>query len=49
MMEWKLQLQTVNKEGSTFDDYVMKLKTLADNIGAIGEPVSCRDLNVCDF
>lgn len=29
VMELKLQLQTVKKEGLTIDDYVLKMKTLA--------------------
>lgn len=44
VMELKFQLQTVMREDLFVDDYVMKLKTLADNLGAIGDTVSCKDL-----
>lgn len=44
VMELKLQLQTVKKDSSKVDDYVMKLKNLDNNLGAIKEPISYKDL-----
>lgn len=43
-MQLRLQLQTIKKGGLSMMDYTLKVKTLADQLAAIQEHVSDRDL-----
>lgn len=46
-MDLKLQLQTLRKEDSTIDDYLLRIKNIADHLNAICEFVYERDLIFC--
>lgn len=43
-MELKLQLQTLKKENMLVDDFIMCLKSLANNLSTICECVQQKDL-----
>ena len=42
-MQLKLELQTTKKGSMLMIDYIMKIKGAADNLAAIGEPISEQD------
>ena len=42
-MQLRLEFQTTRKGSLTMMEYILKLKSLADNLAAIGEPVTDRD------
>lgn len=42
IMQLRLQIQTSKKGGSSME-YLLKVKSIADNLAAIGEPVSEQD------
>ncbi|RVW59875.1 Retrovirus-related Pol polyprotein from transposon RE1 [Vitis vinifera] len=43
VMQLRLEFQTTRKGSLTMMEYILKLKSLADNLAAIGEPVTDRD------
>ena len=43
IMQLRLQIQTSKKGGSSMMEYLLKVKSIADNLAAIGEPVSEQD------
>ena len=43
VMQLQLEFQTMKKGSLSMVDYILKLKNLADNLAAIGEPVSRKD------
>ena len=42
-MQLRLEFQTTRKGSLTMMEYILKLKSLEDNLAAIGEPVTDRD------
>lgn len=44
MIELKLQLLTIKKDNQTFDEFIMKIKTIVDSLIAIGELVQLNNL-----
>ena len=42
-MQLRLEFQTTRKGSLTMMEYILKLKSLADNLAAIGELVTNRD------
>ena len=42
-MQLRLEFQTTRKRSLTMMEYILKLKSLADNLAAIGELVTNRD------
>ena len=42
-MQLRLEFQTTRKGSLTMMEYILKLKSLADNLATIGEPVTDRD------
>ena len=42
-MQLRLEFQTTRKGSLTMMEYILKLKSLTDNLVAIGEPVTDRD------
>ena len=43
IMQLRLEFQTIKKGGDTMMEYILKVKTITDNLAAIGEPVKERD------
>lgn len=43
LLELRTKIQSIKKEGFLAYEYILKLKTLANKLGSIGEPVSNRD------
>ncbi|RVW20913.1 hypothetical protein CK203_110546 [Vitis vinifera] len=43
VMQLRLEFQTTRKGSLTMMEYILKLKSLANNLAAIGEPVTDRD------
>ncbi|KAL5538074.1 hypothetical protein UlMin_043114 [Ulmus minor] len=43
LMQLRLQLQTTKKTSISMIDFIMKIKSLCDNLAAIGEPVTNQD------
>ncbi|CAA0830411.1 Unknown protein, partial [Striga hermonthica] len=43
ILQYRLQLQTIKKEGSSMKDYLNKIKTCCDLLGSAGEKVQDRD------
>ena len=43
IMQLRLKFQTIKKGGDTMMELILKLKTITDNLAAIGEPVKERD------
>lgn len=46
-MDLKLQLQTLCKEGSTIEDFLLHIKNISNQLNAISEFVSEKDLILC--
>ncbi|RVW64436.1 Retrovirus-related Pol polyprotein from transposon RE1 [Vitis vinifera] len=43
IMQLRLEFQTTKKGGDSMLDYILKMKTISDNLAAVGEPVKDRD------
>ncbi|RVW93124.1 Retrovirus-related Pol polyprotein from transposon RE1 [Vitis vinifera] len=43
IMQLRLEFQTTKKGGDAMLDYILKMKTISDNLAAVGEPVKERD------
>ena len=43
IMQLRLEFQTTKKGGDSMLDYILKMKTIYDNLAAVGEPVKDRD------
>lgn len=43
-MELRIQIQTIKKGSQTAQDYLRRIKFLADQLAAAGEPVTDKDL-----
>ncbi|KAL6315177.1 hypothetical protein AAG906_037409 [Vitis piasezkii] len=43
LLELRTEIQSIKKEGLLVDEYVLKLKTLTNKLGSIGEPVTNKD------
>ena len=43
IMQLRFEFQTIKKGGDTMMEYILKVKTITDNLAAIGEPVKERD------
>ena len=43
IMQLRLEFQTIKKGGDTMMEYILKVKTITDNLAAIREPVKERD------
>ncbi|KAL5559363.1 hypothetical protein UlMin_035574 [Ulmus minor] len=43
LMQLRLQLQTTKKNSISMIEFIMKIKSLCDNLAAIGEPVTDQD------
>ena len=43
IMQLRLEFQTIKKEGDTMMECILKVKTITDNLAAIGERVKERD------
>ncbi|RVW56689.1 hypothetical protein CK203_075078 [Vitis vinifera] len=42
-MQLRLEFQTTKKGGDSMLDYILKMKTIYDNLAVVGEPVKDRD------
>ena len=42
-MQLRLEFQTAKKGGDSMMEYILNVKAIADNLGAVGEPVKERD------
>ena len=42
-MQLRLEFQTTKKGGDSMLDYILKMKTISDNLTAVGELVKDRD------
>ncbi|RVW58393.1 hypothetical protein CK203_113255 [Vitis vinifera] len=43
IMQLRLEFRTTKKGGDSMLDYILKMKTISDNLAAVGEPVKDRD------
>nr|CAN82380.1 hypothetical protein VITISV_021579 [Vitis vinifera] len=43
IMQLRLEFQTTKKGGDSMLDYILNMKTISDNLAAVGEPVKDRD------
>ncbi|RVW86356.1 Retrovirus-related Pol polyprotein from transposon RE1 [Vitis vinifera] len=43
IMQLRLEFQTTKKGGDSMLDYILKMKSISDNLAAVGEPVKDRD------